>query len=266
MKIVLRSCFARKYENPSDSDESLVHCALLAVIRPILRPPDVSIFNEIVGDLFPSVELVESSNDWLREAFLSSCSDKKLQPIDCLYKKLVETHVTMGTRHALMLIGKPFTGKSTVLRLLAKALSVSNKCPGVELGIGDFEELWYLYRRKFYRRFSIFAEYINAKSVTSLQLFGVYDSISMDWTDGLVSHAFRKFFDLQTNNCHKWIVFDGPVDSEWIENLNTVLDDDRKLCLSSGEAITLTANTSVIFEVDSMSQASPATVSTFNFF
>lgn len=104
------------------------------------------------------------------------------------------------------------------------------------------------------------AEYINAKSVTPLQLFGAYDSTSMEWTDGLVSNAFRKFFESTTSECHKWIVFDGPIDSEWVENMNTVLDDDRKLCLSSGEAITLTANTSVIFEADSLSQASPACV------
>jgi dynein heavy chain, axonemal len=62
---------------------------------------------------------------------------------------------------------------------------------------------------------------------------------------------------------HSWqfVVLDGPVDTFWVENLNTVLDDSKLLCLSNGERINLTPSMRILFEVDSLVHTSPATVS-----
>ncbi|KAK2187821.1 hypothetical protein NP493_153g03009 [Ridgeia piscesae] len=59
----------------------------------------------------------------------------------------------------------------------------------------------------------------------------------------------------------QWIILDGPVDTLWVENLNTVLDDSKVLCLANGERIALTPGMRLMFEVDDLSQASPATIS-----
>ena len=59
----------------------------------------------------------------------------------------------------------------------------------------------------------------------------------------------------------QFTILDGPVDTFWVENLNTVLDDSKVLCLSNGERINLTPSIRVVFEVDTLIHVSPATVS-----
>lgn len=95
--------------------------------------------------------------------------------------------------------------------------------------------------------------------MTLEELYGNFNPISHEWYNGVLANAFREFSQC-TSPERKWFVFDGPVDDTWIEDLNTVLDDNKKLCLMSGEVITIHNLMTIIFEATDLKYSSPSTL------
>jgi dynein heavy chain len=148
----------------------------------------------------------------------------------------MQLYDTIQVRHGLMLVGPTGGGKTQNYRVLQRALS-------------DLKDDGF---------YTVNTHKLNPKSITMGQLYGEFNDMTHEWTDGILANMIRETVKDLSGEKH-WIVFDGPVDAIWIENMNTVLDDNKKLCLNSGQILTLTPHMTMMFEVEDLEVASPAT-------
>lgn len=92
--------------------------------------------------------------------------------------------------------------------------------------------------------------YINPKSITTNELYGTMDIQTREWSDGLLSKTFRIANEKPTGkDDFRWIILDGDVDAVWIENMNSVMDDNKLLTLINGDRIRLERYCKLLFEV-----------------
>lgn len=90
---------------------------------------------------------------------------------------------------------------------------------------------------------------INPKDRSVIELYGILDPATRDWTDGLLSNIFREINKPTDKNERKYIIYDGDVDALWVENMNSVMDDNRLMTLANGERIRLQKHCAMLFEV-----------------
>ena len=57
------------------------------------------------------------------------------------------------------------------------------------------------------------------------------------------------------------ITCDGPIEPDWVENMNSVLDDNKRLSLITGETLYLTNVMNVVLEASRLDDCTPATIS-----
>ncbi|XP_071943674.1 dynein axonemal heavy chain 1-like isoform X2 [Antedon mediterranea] len=244
VKTVISAAGNLKRENSEMNEELIVLRAIRDVNVPKFLQDDLKLFNGIVSDLFPKIKEEPIDYGALDAALRSSCFNMDLKDVDGFITKCIQLYETTVVRHGLMLVGPAGSGKTKCYEVLKQ--SITSLKGEQAVGGGVYE--------------NVHTFILNPKSITMGQLYGEFDMLTHEWTDGILSSLIRMGSAKQDEDS-RWYLFDGPVDAVWIENMNTVLDDNKKLCLSSGEIIKLTEFQRMIFEVADLAVASPATVS-----
>ncbi|KAA6355293.1 MAG: putative dynein heavy chain, partial [Streblomastix strix] len=261
--LVMAGALKRKYDKLSE-DTVLIR-ALRDTNTPKFLSDDVPLFMDIIRDLFPGVNIPAIEHAILQGAISTALKIQGMQPAQQFILKCLQVYETMEVRWGLMLVGETGTGKTTCLRALSNglydlhegALQGKPECAGFG---------------------QVRTTILNPKAVTMGELYGEFNEITREWHDGLVPYYVKEMIEqskeaviaseqaseemgMKIPPPRDVLWFDGPVDAIWIESMNSVLDDNKILCLSNGDRIKLTNNMAMLFEVADLRVASPATVS-----
>lgn len=193
-------------------------------------------FLDLINDVFPGSISSDISGGELEIAIRQVMVEKPFffQIDEMQIRKMLQLKESLDQRMGCVVVGPSGSGKSAVWQTLQASLI---KC-------GQLVKTYVM----------------NPKSMPRERLLGYMDLDTREWTDGVLTAAARQVVK-EADSIRSWIVCDGDVDPEWIESLNSVLDDNHLLTLPNGERINFAANVNFLFETHDLKFASPATIS-----
>ena len=234
IKSVLVVAGSLKRSDLERPEEQVLMRALRDFNLPKIVAEDCPVFLGLISDLFPNLDVPRKRNQELEKSVKQAAVDMQMQPEEKYTAKVVQLDELLHVRHSAFIVGAAGTGKTVTWKTLQKTYQNLKQKP--------------------------VCTDLNPKAVSNDELYGVMNPTTREWKDGLFSTIMRDQSNLNGDG-PRWIVFDGDIDPMWVESLNTVMDDNKVLTLANNERIALTPEMKLIFEVESLKEATPATVS-----
>eukprot|EP00792_Barthelona_sp_PAP020_P009037 TRINITY_DN3265_c0_g2_i1.p1 TRINITY_DN3265_c0_g2~~TRINITY_DN3265_c0_g2_i1.p1 ORF type:complete len:4670 (+),score=1289.10 TRINITY_DN3265_c0_g2_i1:29-14038(+) len=238
IKSVLVAAGNSRRSDLTASEEIIVLRALRDSNLPKLIAEDAKLFDGLIQDLMPGLDIPEPNRDAFLNAMRDELKANGLQVDETIITKAFQLYETKAVRHGVMIVGLPGSGKSTTWHVLKNSMTRLSLSDENFVPVHSYE--------------------LNPKVI---ELYGEYNLQTREWKDGVLSVTLRNVSSITENKDERWIVFDGPIDTLWIESMNTVLDDNKVLTLINSERIAFPNHVSFLFETRDLAVASPATVS-----
>jgi dynein heavy chain len=245
--LVVAGSLLRAEEGQDESD--VLFRALRDFNIPKILAADMVIFMGLLGDLFIGVD-PPRKRDMEFEKVIEQCTEEMgLTVEDDFTLRIVQLSELLAIRHCIFLMGVTGGGRTEVYRVLAKAIQKGVNLPENQI-VNDY--------LRSCNKSKVVIRDINPKSISTQEFYGYVNMSTREWKDGMMSYYMRELATIPDED-PKWIILDGDLDANWIESMNSTMDDNRLLTLPSNERIRLLPHMKLIFEIRNLKFATPAT-------
>ena len=245
--LVVAGSLLRAEEGQDESD--VLFRALRDFNIPKILAADMVIFMGLLGDLFIGVD-PPRKRDMEFEKVIEQCTEEMgLTVEDDFTLRIVQLSELLAIRHCIFLMGVTGGGRTEVYRVLAKAIQKGVNLPEAQI-VNDY--------LRSCNKTKVVIRDINPKAISTQEFYGYVNLSTREWKDGMMSYYMRELATIPDED-PKWIILDGDLDANWIESMNSTMDDNRLLTLPSNERIRLLPHMKLIFEIRNLKFATPAT-------
>ncbi|KAM9302491.1 LOW QUALITY PROTEIN: dynein axonemal heavy chain 11 [Morus bassanus] len=199
---------------------------------PKIVTDDIPIFTGLISDL-PTLDVPRKRKLQFEQMVKQSTLELHLQPEESFILRVVQLEELLAVCHSV--VRNVGSEKSKGLKVLHHTYMNTKQKP-----------VW---------------NDVNPKVLTADEWFSFIHHATWEWKDDLLSSILRDSKLILPMRSPKWLVLDGDIDSTWIESLNTVMDDNKVLTLTSSEHVPMTPSMWLLYEVHHLRAATPATVS-----
>nr|5VH9_A Chain A, Dynein heavy chain, cytoplasmic [Saccharomyces cerevisiae]5VLJ_A Chain A, Dynein heavy chain, cytoplasmic [Saccharomyces cerevisiae] len=235
LKGVLRNCSPLVSEF-GEGEKTVVE-SLKRVILPSLGDTDELVFKDELSKIFDSAGTPLNSKA-IVQCLKDAGQRSGFSMSEEFLKKCMQFYYMQKTQQALILVGKAGCGKTATWKTVIDAMAIFDGHANV-------------------------VYVIDTKVLTKESLYGSMLKATLEWRDGLFTSILRRVNDDITGtfkNSRIWVVFDSDLDPEYVEAMNSVLDDNKILTLPNGERLPIPPNFRILFETDNLDHTTPATI------